>query len=203
MTTVTNTFFSFGIFSTIYHIEIYNILYREIFSSKVLMMQPNTYGTNIFWWCSKKSVTSVDKCDDEKNGPSLVWNNCNICRQCILKEERNFIPKQTETSCDQNNIWDKYFLMIQQKKRDKCDDETKRATLVGNNWNICRQCILKEKKNFIAKQTETNCDQNNIWDKYFLMIQQKKCDKSRQVWRWKKLAHPWSETTVTFVDNVF
>ena len=128
VTTVTNTFFSFGIFSTIYYIEIYNILYREIFSSKVLMMQPNTYGTNIFWWYSKKSVTSVDKCDDEKKiGPSLVWNNCNICRQCILKEERNFIPKQTETSCDQNNIWDKYFLMIQQKKRNKCDDETKRA----------------------------------------------------------------------------
>ena len=45
----------------------------------------------------------------------------------FLKEEKNFIPKQTETSCDQNNIWDKYFLMIQQKKRDKCDDETKRA----------------------------------------------------------------------------
>ena len=67
--TVTNTFFSCGIFSTIYYIDIYNILYREIFSSKVLMMQPNIYGTNIFWWCSKKSVTSVDKCDDEKNWP--------------------------------------------------------------------------------------------------------------------------------------
>ena len=30
------------------------MFYREIFSSKVLMMQPNIYGTNIFWWCSKK-----------------------------------------------------------------------------------------------------------------------------------------------------
>ena len=172
----------------------------------------------------------------KKNGPSLVWNNCNICRQCILKEEKNFIPKQTETNCDQNNIWDKYFLMIQQKKRDKCrqvwqwkkkgpslvwnncnicrqcilkeeknfipkqtettvtktiyginifwwyskksatsvdkcDDEKKNGpSLVWNNCNSCRQCILKEKKSFIPKQTEMNCDQNNIWDKYYLMI---------------------------------
>ena len=40
----------------------------------------------------------------------------------------NFIAKQTETNCDQNNIWDKYFLMIQQKSAtsvDKCDDEKK------------------------------------------------------------------------------
>ena len=27
--------------------------------------------------------------------------------------------------------------------------------------------------------------------------------KARQVWRWKKMAHPWSETTETFVDHVF
>ena len=73
-------------------------------------------------------------------------------------------------------------------------------SLVWKNSNICRQCILKEKKGFIAKQTETNCDQNNIWDKYFLMIQQKKHDKSRQVWWLKKMAHPWSET---FADNIF
>ena len=61
----------------------------------------------------------------KKNGPSLVWNNWNICRQCILKEKKNFIAKQTETSRDQNNTWDKYFLMTEQKKRDKCDDEKK------------------------------------------------------------------------------
>ena len=46
------------------------MLYRDIFSSKILMMQPNIYGTNIFWWCSKKHVTSVDKCDDEKKWPN-------------------------------------------------------------------------------------------------------------------------------------
>ena len=142
VTTVTNTFFSFGIVSTIYYIKRYNMLYREIFSSKVLTMQPNIYGTNIFWWCSKKSATSVTM---EKNGPSLV----------------------------------------------------------SNNWNICRPCILKEKKSSIAKQTETSCDRNNISDKYFRMIQQKKRDKCRQMRQWKKKAHPWSETTVTFVDNVF
>ena len=61
----------------------------------------------------------------KKIGPSLVWNNWNICRQFILKEKKNFIAKQTETSCDQNNTWDKYFLMIEQKKRDKCDDKKK------------------------------------------------------------------------------
>ena len=49
VTTVTNTF-SFGIFSTIYYKDRYNMLYRDIFSSKILMMQPNIYGTNIFWW---------------------------------------------------------------------------------------------------------------------------------------------------------
>ena len=63
----------------------------------------------------------------KKIGPSLVWNKCYICIQCILKEKKSFIVKQTETSCDQNNIWDKYFLMILQKKRDKCDDEKKLA----------------------------------------------------------------------------
>ena len=61
-----------------------------------------------------------------KNGLSLVWNNCNICRQFIFKEKKNFIAReiekknfianQTETKCDQNKIQDKYFLMIQQKK---------------------------------------------------------------------------------------
>ena len=35
VTTVTNTFFCFGIFSTIYYIERYNMLYRDIFSSKM------------------------------------------------------------------------------------------------------------------------------------------------------------------------
>ena len=79
-----------------------------------------------------------------------------------FKGEKEFHEKQTETNCDQNNIWDKYFLMIQQKKRDKCDDEKNGPSLVWNNWNICRQCIIKERKNFIAKQTETNCDQHNI-----------------------------------------
>ena len=48
VTTVTNIFFSFGIFSTIYYKDRYNMLYRDIFSSKILMMQPNIYGTNIF-----------------------------------------------------------------------------------------------------------------------------------------------------------
>ena len=143
----------------------------------------------------------------KKIGPSLVWKNCNICRQCTLKEKKSFIAKQTETNCDQNNIWDKYFLMIQQKKRDKCRQvwrwKKNGPSLVWNNCYICRQCILKEEKSFIPKQTETNCDQNNIWDKYFLMIQQKKRDKCRQVWQWKKMAHPCSETTVTVVDNVF
>ena len=140
------------------------------------------------WWYSKKSATSVTM---KKIGPSLVWNNRNICRPCILKEKKGFVAKQTETNCDQSNIWDKYFLMIQQKKGGKFDDEKKTGPfLVWNNCNICRQCILKEKWNFIAKQTETNCDQNNIWDKYFLMIQQKKRDKCRQVWRWKKSKWP-------------
>ena len=138
-----------------------------------------------------------DKCRQvwrwKKNGPSLVWNNCNICRQCILKEEKNFIPKWTETNCDQNNIWDKYFWWYSKKSAtsvDKCDDEKNGPSSVWNNCNICRQCILKEEKKFIPKQTETNCDQNNIWDKYFLMIQQKKRDKCRQVWRWKNWPIP-------------
>ena len=51
------------------------------------------------------------------------------------------------------------------------------------------------------KQTETSCDQNNIWDKYLLMMQQKK--KRDKCENEKKKAHHWSETTVTFVDNVF
>ena len=34
----------------------------------------------------------------KKIGPSLVWNNCNICRQCILKEKKNSIANQTEMS---------------------------------------------------------------------------------------------------------
>ena len=47
--------------------------------------------------------------DDEKNGPSLVWNKCIICRQCILKENtpKSFIVKQTETNSALKNIWDK------------------------------------------------------------------------------------------------
>ena len=43
--------------------SVYNALYRE------------SYATTVY------------KCDDEKNDPFFVWNNCNICRQCILKEK--------------------------------------------------------------------------------------------------------------------
>ena len=127
-----------------------------------------------------------------KNDPFVDWNKSNICRQCILKEKKNSIAKQTETSCDQNNIWDKYFLMIQQKKRDTCRQvwrwKMKKIgpSLVWNNWNICRQCILKEKKNFIAKQTETSCDQNSIWANIFWWYSKKsatsvdKCDDEKK-----------------------
>ena len=47
------------------------MLYREIFSSKVLKMQPKYIWDKIIFWCQmqQKSVTSVDKCDDEKNWP--------------------------------------------------------------------------------------------------------------------------------------
>ena len=135
---------------------------------------------------AKKSMTSVDKSDDEKNGPSLIWNNWNICRQCILKEKKSFIAKQTETSCDQNNIWDKYFWWYCKKSTTSVMMKKIGPSLVWNNSNICRQRNLKEKKSSIAKQTETSFDQNNILDKYFLMILQKKRDKCRQVWRWKK-----------------
>ena len=42
------------------------------------------------------------------------------------------------------------------------------------DWNNSnRQCILKEKKNFIAQKTETNCALKNIWDKQFLLMQLK------------------------------
>ena len=74
-----------------------------------------------------------------------------------------------------------------------------------NSSNICRQCILKEKKNSIAKQTETNCDQTIYEINIFWWYSKKsvtsvdKCDDEK----WKKLAHLWSETTETFVDNVF
>ena len=46
----------------------------------------------------------------KKIDPLFDWNNSNICRQCILKEKKSFIVKQTETSCDKNN-----FLLYHQK----------------------------------------------------------------------------------------
>ena len=69
------------------------------------------YGTNIFWWSTEKAwqvytmhyigksyATTVYKCDDEKKDPFFVWNNFNICRQCILKEKTEF---QCETDWDE------------------------------------------------------------------------------------------------------
>ena len=87
----------------------------------------------------KKVATSVNKCDNEKQWPIPGLKQLNICRQCILKEKKSLIAKQTETSFDQNNIWDKYFWMIQQKNApsvDKCDNGKNGPSLVCNNCNI-------------------------------------------------------------------
>ena len=46
----------------------------------------------------KSYATTEYKCDDEKNDPFFVWNNCNICRQCILMEKTVF---QCETDWDE------------------------------------------------------------------------------------------------------
>ena len=70
---VTDTFFSFGIFSTVYYIERCNRLYREILSAKVLTMQLNIhmYMGQIFSddAAKKKRATSVTM---KINGPLLI-----------------------------------------------------------------------------------------------------------------------------------
>ena len=98
-------------------------------------------------------------------GMNISDDTAIICRQCILKEKKNFIAKQSEKRCDQMNIWDKYFLMIQQKSAtsvDKCDNEKIGPSLVWNNCNICRQCILKEKKISLQK------DWDKRWPKHYM-----------------------------------
>ena len=51
-------------------------------------------------YIGKSYATTVYKCDDEKIEPFFVWNNCNICRQCILKEKTEI---QFETDWDE--LW--------------------------------------------------------------------------------------------------
>ena len=110
-----------------------NALHREKLCKHCIQVWQQTetschkriYGTNIFWWSTKKAwqvytmhyigksyVTTVYKCDDEKIDPFFVWNNCNICRQCI-RQKHTFSVKQTETSYVQYNIWDTFFLVKQ------------------------------------------------------------------------------------------
>ena len=51
-------------------------------------------------YTEKSYATTVYKSDDEKIEPFFVWNNCNICRQCILMEK-------TEIQCETD--WDKLW----------------------------------------------------------------------------------------------
>ena len=51
-------------------------------------------------YIGKNYATTVYTCDDEKIEPFFVWNNCNICRQCILKEN-------TEIQCETD--WDELW----------------------------------------------------------------------------------------------
>ena len=107
----------------------------------------------------------------KKKDPFFIWNNCNICRQCILKEKTEF---KYETDWDKlctieylgqiflmklKKVWQVYTMNYKVKSYVttvyKCDDKKKDHFFVWNNCNICRQCILKEK-------TEFHCETD--WD---------------------------------------
>ena len=144
----------------------------------------------------------------KKNCPSLIWNNWNIYRQCILKEKKDFIVKQTETSCNQNNIWDINIFCWYSKKSatsvDKCDDEKKK---MAHPWSETNETFVdnvfwRRKRVPLRNRLRWTVTKTIYGINFFLSIPLKRRDRCRQVWRWKKLANPWSETSVTFVDNV-
>ena len=71
---------------------------------------------------------------------TLVWNNCNSCRQCILKEEKSFIPKQKQYVKKMAHPW---------------SETTAFYFKVDNVY-------LKEEKNFIPKHWD------ELWPKQYI-----------------------------------
>ena len=76
-------------------------------------------------YIGKSYVTTVYKCDDEKNDPFFAWNKCNICRLCILKEKTEF---KCETDWDQLCTREYIGQIFSDEAPEKCDK--------------CIQCII-------------------------------------------------------------